>query len=197
MSKRDDASSVKWLLQEGYLPSAIANYLILIGNKTPCEIFTLQDAIKWFDLSSISKSPARFDINMLKHINKEHLKNLDAKELSRYVGFADAEIGELARIYLEEAGTTKELKSKIEPIFAQKDIPQEFSQSAEIMIQTIKKAPYFEEYEDFKNYIMKESELKGKNFFKPLRYVLTGTGHGPDIALIYKYLKNYIGAIVK
>ncbi len=197
MSKRDDASSVKWLLEEGYLPSAIANYLILIGNKPPCEIFTLQDAIEWFDLSKISKSPARFDINMLKHINKEHLKNLDAKELSRYVGFADAEIGELARVYLEEAGTTKELKSKIAPIFAKKEIPEEFAESAKIMVETIKNAPYFEEYNDFKNYIMKESGLKGKNFFKPLRYVLTGAGHGPDVADIYKYLKNYIGGIVK
>ncbi|MEO1954562.1 MAG: glutamate--tRNA ligase [Campylobacterales bacterium] len=197
MSKRDDASSVKWLLEEGYIPSAIANYLILIGNKTPKEIFTLQEAIEWFDLSAISKSPARFDINMLKHINKEHLKNLDAKELSRYVGFADAEIGELARVYLEEAGTTKELKSKIAPIFAEKEIPEEFAESAKIMAETIKNAPYFEEYDDFKNYIMKESGLKGKNFFKPLRYLLTGAGHGPDVAEIYKYLKNYIGAIIK
>ncbi len=99
----DDALSVKWLLEEGYLPEAISNYLILIGNKLPQEIFSTQEAIKWFDLNEISKSPTRFDIDILKHINREHLKNLDSKELSRYVGFADEEIGELARIYLEEA----------------------------------------------------------------------------------------------
>ena len=197
MSKRDDASSVKWLLEEGYLPEAISNYLILIGNKPPQEIFKLQDAIQWLDLTKVSKSPARFDMAMLKHINKEHLKNLDAKELSRYVGFADEEIGELARVYLEEAGTTKELKSKIQPIFAQKVIPEEFIESANIITKSIKKSPYFEEYADFKNYIMKDSGLKGKNFFKPLRYLLTGTINGPDISKIYKYLKNYIGEIVK
>jgi glutamyl-tRNA synthetase len=44
---------------------------------------------------------------------------------------------------------------------------------------------------------MNESGLKGENFFKPLRLLLTGAGHGPDIADIYKYLKNYIGEIVK
>lgn len=197
MSKRDDASSVKWLLEEGYLPSAIANYLILIGNKPPKEIFDMKDAIEWFSLDNISKSPARFDIDMLKHINREHIKALDAKELSRYVGFADAEIGELARVYLEEANTTKELRSKIQAIFAPKIIPEEFTESAKIMAETIKKAPYFEEYEDFKNYIMKESGLKGKDFFKPIRFLLTGAGHGPDVAEIYKYLKNYIGEIVK
>jgi len=197
MSKRDDASSVKWLLEEGFLPSAISNYLILMGNKPPKEIFTMQEAIEWFSLENISKSPARFNIDMLKHINREHLKLLDAKELSRYVGFADAEIGEVARIYLEEARTTKELKSKVEPIFAEKIIPKEFEEQAKIMTKTIKNAPYFEEYDDFKNYIMKESGLKGKNFFKPLRLLLTGAEHGPDVAEVYKYLKNYIGEIVK
>ena len=193
----DDEFSVKKLLEQGYLPSAIANYLVLIGNKTPKEIFTMQEAAEWFNLENISNSPARFEIGMLKHINKEHLKNLDAKELSRYVGFADEEIGELARIYLEEVGTTKELKSKIEPIFVQKVIPEEFAEQAEIMKNIIKSAPYFEEYEDFKNYVMKESGLKGEDFLKPLRLLLTGAENGPDIAEIYKYLKNYLGGILK
>ncbi len=197
ISKNDDTASVKWLLEEGYLPSAIANYLILIGNKTPNEIFTMQEAMKWFKLENISKSPASFSIDQLKHINQEHLKNLDAIELSRYVGFADASIGELAKVYLEEVGTTKELKSKIEPIFAPKEIPEEFVESAVVMAQTIKDAPYFEEYDDFKSYIMKESGLKGENFFKPLRFLLTGAEDGPDITKIYNYLKNYIGEIVK
>ncbi|MCX6077043.1 MAG: glutamate--tRNA ligase [Campylobacterales bacterium] len=197
MSKRDDASSVKWLLEEGFLPSAIANYLILIGNKPPKEIFDMKEAIEWFSLDNISKSPARFDMDKLKFINREHLKRLDVKELSRYVGFADSEIGELARVYLEEAGTTKELKAKINTIFAPKVIPDEFREEAKIMSETIKNAPYFDEYEDFKNYIMNESGLKGKYFFKPLRLLLTGAEHGPDVAEVYKYLKNYIGEIVK
>jgi glutamyl-tRNA synthetase len=197
MSKKDDAFSVKWLLEEGYLPSAISNYLISIGNKPPSEIFTIAEAMGWFTLDTISKSPARFSIDLLKQVNIKHLKNMDAVELSRYVGFADANIGELAKVYLEEAGTTKELKSKIEPIFATKEIPEEFVESTKVMAETIISAPYFEEYDDFKNYIIKESGLKDENFLKPLRFLLTGVGHGPDIALIYKYLKNYIGEIVK
>ena len=197
MSKKDKAFSIKWLLEEGFLPEAISNYLISIGNKTPKEIFTLKEAIEWFSLEDISDSPARFDINILKDINKKHLKMLDTKELSRYVGFADEEIGSLARVYLEEVSTTKELKSKIEPIFAPKVIPKEFAKQSALMIETIKNAPYFEEYNDFENYIMKKSGLKDENFLKPLCLVLTGAEHGPDIAEIYKYLKNYIGEIVK
>ncbi|MEA3275272.1 MAG: hypothetical protein U9Q81_08290, partial [Pseudomonadota bacterium] len=30
MSKRDNASSVKWLVDEGFLPAAISNYIILL-----------------------------------------------------------------------------------------------------------------------------------------------------------------------
>jgi len=197
MSKRDDASSVKWLLEEGFLPEAIANYLILIGNKPPQEIFKIQDAIEWFDLKNISKSPARFDIKMLRHINHQHLLNLDDKELSRYVGFADDEIGKLAKIYLEEASTTKELREKIEIIFNEKIVPELYKDQVKEISLTIKSAPYFEEYNDFKNYIIKETGLKGKNLFKPLRIILTGAEHGPDLSEIYKYLKNYLGEIVK
>ncbi|WP_457749958.1 glutamate--tRNA ligase [Sulfurimonas sp.] len=189
--------SVKQLLEDGYLPEAISNYLISIANEPPKEIFTLKEAIEWFDISKISKEPVLFDIDALKRINKEHLKNLDATELSRYVGFADAEIGELARIYLEEVGTTKELKEKIAPFFAPRNVPQALQQQTTLMAQTIKKAPYFDKYNDLKNYIMKETGLEEKHFLQSFRILLTNSEHGPDIAQIYKYLKNYIKEIIK
>lgn len=192
-----DTLSIKELLQDGFLPEAIANYLVLMGNKIPKEIFTIEEAIQWFDLDTISNSPAHFDIDMLKHINKEHLKIMEPKELSRYVGFADEEIGKLAHLYLEEAVTTKELKEKIKSIFETKNIPDELKKEAEIMLQTIKNAPFFEEYDDFVKYVMKESGLKDENFFKLLRIFLTGAENGPEIGEIYNYLKNYIKEIVK
>jgi len=192
-----DTLSVKALLEDGFLPEAILNYLISTGYKTPFEIFTLKDAKEWFDLSEISKSPTRIDMDILRDINKKHLKNLDAKELSRYVGFADAEIGQLARIYLEEAGTTQELKAKIAPIFSERIVPQEFLEQTNSIAKIIKAAPHFEEYEEFKKYIMKESGLEGENFSIPLRILLTNAVNGPDISMIYNYLKNYIGEIIK
>ncbi|WP_455756073.1 glutamate--tRNA ligase [Sulfurimonas sp.] len=193
----DDKISVKWLLEEGFLPEAISNYLISIGNKTPKEIFTFKESAEWLSLENLSKSHAHFDIAVLRDINKEHLKMLDAKELSRYVGFADEDIGELAKVYLEDASTTKELRAMIEPIFAPKEIAQEFSEKVVLMQETIKKAPYFEEYDDFKNYIVKKTGLKDEDFNKPLRLLLTGAEDGPDLAKIYKFLKNYIGEIAK
>ncbi len=194
---QDSTSSVKWLLEEGFLPSAIANYLISTANKPLKEIFTMQEAIEWFSLESISKSPARFDLDALKHINKEHLMKLDAKELSRYVGFADEEIGKLAKVYLEEANTTKELRSKIGAIFAPKSIPEVLKETAEAIAAIIKKAPYFNTYEEFKNHIMKESGIEDENLSKSIRLLLVGSEQGPDIAAVYQCIKNYIGEIVK
>ena len=197
MSKSDNASSVKWLLEEGFLPSAITNYLIGIGNKTPQDIFTLDEALTWVDLKNIAASPARFDIDKLRSINAQHLRNLDDKELSRYVGFADESIGKIAKIYLEEASTLKELRPKIEAIFAPKEIPEGFKDQTEIMRNVIIAAPYFETFDAFKTYVMKESALKGENFSKPLRLLLTGAGSGPEVADLYIYLKDYLGEIVK
>ncbi|QFR49291.1 glutamate--tRNA ligase [Sulfurimonas lithotrophica] len=186
--------SVKYLLEQGFLPEAISNYLISIENKTSSDIFSLEEAVKFFDLKNIPNSPAHFNIDTLKNINKKYLINLDAKELSRYVGFADTEIGELARIYLEDdVSTTKELKAKIEPIFSTKKIPKNF----EVIVKVIKNAPYFDEYKDFKDYIIKEIGAKEKDIIEPLIYILTGSNNTPDIAKVYKYIKNYIGEIVK
>ncbi len=197
MSKRDDASSVKWLLEEGFIPQAIINYLVLMGNKTPKEIFSLEEAIEWFSLETISKSPAYFDIDKLKFINREHLKMMDPKELSRYVGFADDEIGRLAKLFLDEVSTLKELREKIGAIFAPKMVPDEYKEGFEILRELTIKAPHFDDYESYKAYLMQHSQLKGKALFKPLRILIGGAEHGPELNDLYMHLKNYLKEVVK
>ena len=166
--------NVKELLEAGYLPEAISNYLLSLGSKG-----------------------TSFDIERLKEMNKEALKEMDARELSCYVGFADAEIGELAKCYISDVATTKELKSKIAAIFEKKDIPQEFTQEAEKVKKAMKNTPFFEEYEALEHYLMQESGLTDKQIEKVLRILLTNAVEGPDIGDIYKYLKNYLGELIK
>ncbi|MDN5053350.1 glutamate--tRNA ligase [Aliarcobacter butzleri] len=197
MSKRDDASSVKWLIEQGFLPSAIANYLVLMGNKTPSEIFTLEEAIEWFKIENISKSSAKFDIDKLRFINRKHIENLDDMRLSKILGFADSDIGKLGKLFLEEASTIKEIKEKIEPIFATKTTLEGFENEFKAIKECLQKAAYFDNYEDLKNYIVNETSLKGKSLFKPLRYILTGVENGPNLSDIYPLIKNYLGDIIK
>jgi len=192
MSKMDDAGSVKWMFQEGFIPDAIANYLILLGNQAPTEIFTMPEALKWFKLENISKSAVKFDIDKLRFINTEHLRLMDDKRLSSLFGFADADIGKLAKIYLEKASTTNELASKIKLIFSPKDFSGEWGEQMRIMADIIADAPMIKTFEAFESYIMKESGLKDENFFKPLRYLLTGANNGPELSDIYPYIKSYL-----
>ncbi len=189
--------NIKELLEEGYLPEAISNYIISLTMKTPKEIFKLNEIKEWFSVENISDSSTLFDIERLKHINQEHLKIMDAKELSRYVGFADADIGELAKVYVKNISTTKELKAKIAPIFESKDIPEEFIQQILSIKESIQKAPYFEKYDDFKKYLMDDTGLEEENLLKPLSILLTNADDASDLAKIYKYLKNYLGEITK
>lgn len=197
MSKRDDASSVRWLLEEGFLPEAIINYLLLLGNKTPGEIFSLEEAIAWFDLDNLSKSPARFDLSKLRFINREQIKRIDSKELSRRFGFADAAIGELAKCYLEEGSTVKEIKPKIEALFAAKPVPEAWAEPMQKLRSAILEAPYFETFDPFRTYLQKATELEDKQFLKPLRLLLTGTEHGPELSSIYPFLKSYLLEVVQ
>ena len=193
MSKREEASSVKWLFEEGFIPDAILNYLVLLGNsKAPKEIFTLPEAIEWFDLNNISKSAAKFDINKLRFINREHLKMMDNKQLSTLFGFADADIGKLAKVYLEECSTIKELEVKIRAIFTAKNFNIKWEKEMRIIEELIANSPAFDEFDEFKKHIIKESGLKDESFFKPLRYLLTNRESGPEISEIYPLIKAYI-----
>lgn len=198
MSKREAHSSVKWLLEQGILPRAVANYLIMLGNKTPKEIFTLDEAVEFFDIKKVSKAPARFDMKKLLQINREHIKLLDDESLNEILGLKGKKLANLARFYTQEASTINEIKEKIAPIFAPKDFG-EFKEQCEL-IKGILSKDEFEfapNYEDFKNDLMQKSGLKGKNFFMPLRLVLTNSAHGPELSELYGLLKPFIKEIVR
>ena len=79
LSKRSGHSSYEELVEQGFLPEAIVNYIALLGwspedNK---EIFSLDELIKDFDYLKINKSPSVFDINKLKWMNGEYIKAMD------------------------------------------------------------------------------------------------------------------------
>ncbi|MEA1954830.1 MAG: glutamate--tRNA ligase [Campylobacterota bacterium] len=193
MSKDDNAGSVKWMLKKGFIPDAIINYLLLLGNsKVPKEIFTLPEAIEWFNLEDLSKSEVKFDIEKLRFINAEHLKRMDDKQLSSLFGFADEKIGKLAKLYLKEVSTTKELEEKINPIFSPKNFEGKWGKQMKIIEDVIANAPMIKSYDKFKSYTMKESGLKEEDFFKPLRVLLTGAEHGPELSDIYPLISSYI-----
>ena len=188
-----EALSVKWLFEQGFIPDAIINYLLLLGNtEVPQEIFTLPEAIEWFRLENITNTDTTFDIEKLRDANREHLRRIDDKQLSSLFGFADADIGKLAKLYLEEASTVKELRAVIEPIFAPKNFQGEWADQMRTMETLIQDAPMFHDFSTFESYLLKKSGLQGKDFFRALRLLLTGAEHGPELSEIYPFIKSYI-----
>jgi len=194
MSKRDEASSVLWLLEEGFLPEAIANYLILLGNKTPKEIFSLDEAIEFFDLKNLSKAPAKFDIDKLRFINREHLKQKD--DLASLLQIHKS-LNNLAKVYLEEASTLKELKTKIDEVLAKRTLNEEWQEEIEILKKEILDNDLEDDYNEFKNRISKNTGLKGKKLFMPLRLLLTNQTHGPNISDIYPAIKDILKDLIR
>ena len=193
MSKRDEASSVMWLLEEGFLPEAIANYLILLGNKTPKEVFSIDEAIEFFDLKNLSKSPAKFDIDKLRFINREHLKQKD--DLASLLQIHKS-LNNLAKVYLEEASTLKELKTKIDEVLAKRDYSGEWEEEIKILKEEILNNELEDDYNEFKNRVSKNTGLKDKKLFKPLRLILTNQENGPNISDIYPAIKAIIKEII-
>jgi glutamyl-tRNA synthetase len=194
---KEDSSSVKYFIDEGYLPVAIANYCVQLGYNTPKDIFTIEEAIEWFDIGKISKEPIKFDRDKLNFINKEYLQAMDELRLSKILGYADKDLGTLGKIYLEECNTTKEIKSKLDGIFSSKKSLESFEQEFKIVKESLINAPFIEDFEEFTKYIAQKSDLKGEKLMIPLYYAITGTKSGPDLKEIYPLIKNYLGEIVK
>jgi len=191
-----DNLSIESLLDEGYLPSSITNYLILTCSDSKKEIFTQEEALEFLTLENLSSKKEKFDLNKLKKINKEHIRELDPLKLSSLLGYLSADIGELAKIYAKELDTIREIKLKIDTIFSQKE-PDDFKTEYQILKNIAKEAPYFEKFDDFKAHLANKSGFDEKTLFKPLQFLLTKSNESPILSDIYPHIKNYLGEIIK
>lgn len=84
LSKRHGATSVIEYREQGYLPEALVNFMVLLGWNPgdEREIFTIKELIKEFSLKKVHKAGAVFNIEKLDWINKEHIKNKSLKEFT-------------------------------------------------------------------------------------------------------------------
>ena len=93
---QSDEGYLKGFVDEGYDPAAVINFLLLLG-WTPHgmqdggEILSLEDGIKMFDLHSVHKAGARYDIDKLKFFNGFYLQNKTSnEELMKHVDFRNS-----------------------------------------------------------------------------------------------------------
>ena len=122
LSKRHGGVSVQEYKNEGFLPEALANYLILLGWTPPggIEILPLAEAAKIFEISSMNDVQAKFDIQKLKWMNGEYIMKRTADDLLPLIkdqlqrdGFdlsavADVYLGRLIDLYRIRIKTLRE-----------------------------------------------------------------------------------------
>jgi glutamyl-tRNA synthetase len=87
LSKRHGAMGVDaYRDQLGLLPEAVNNYLLRLGwGHGDDEIISREQAIEWFDLGNVGKSPSRFDFKKLESLNAHYIREADDTRLADLV----------------------------------------------------------------------------------------------------------------
>jgi glutamyl-tRNA synthetase len=87
LSKRHGALGVDSYRDElGILPDALGNYLLRLGwGHGDDEIISRDQAIEWFDIGHVGKSPSRFDIKKLENLNGHYIREADNGRLADLV----------------------------------------------------------------------------------------------------------------
>ena len=88
LSKRHGAVSFQDLLEDGYLPEAIINYIALLGwcpKNSETEFFSLEELNSVFTIDGVSKSPAVFDFEKLLWFNGEYIHKLTDERFAELV----------------------------------------------------------------------------------------------------------------
>jgi len=82
LSKRHGALGIETYRDDGFLPEAIRNYLLRLGwSHGDEETISTEQAIEWFNLEGIGKSPSRFDVAKLTNLNAHYLREADDQRL--------------------------------------------------------------------------------------------------------------------
>jgi glutamyl-tRNA synthetase len=82
LSKRHGALGVEAYRDMGYLPEAMRNYLLRLGwSHGDDEIISTGQAVEWFNIGNIGRSPARFDFNKLNNLNGYYIREAEDARL--------------------------------------------------------------------------------------------------------------------
>jgi len=83
LSKRHGALGVEAYRDMGFLPETVFNYLLRLGwGHGDDEIIDRQQAVEWFDLPGVGRSPARFDLDRLTSLNAHYIRTADDRRLA-------------------------------------------------------------------------------------------------------------------
>jgi glutamyl-tRNA synthetase len=211
MSKRDEGAAVGDYPRQGFLPSAVVNFIAMLGwsPKNDEEIFSLDELVSRFSLEQVNRAPARFDLEKCQWVNQQHLMRLDAASFARearpFVEQAGLPIGDSFESVMAAVKDKVRLLTEV-PKAVEFLLRDDFSYDGEAMAKAGanpavrdvfgKLAELFELIDDWSADAAKAALTEaaasvgakvGQTMF-PLRVALTGRGQGPDMADVLNIL---------
>lgn len=206
LSKRNGDASFQDLVEKGYLPDAIVNYIALLGWSPSInqEIFTIDELIKEFSIKGLSKSPAIFDIEKLTWMNGEYIKKMDfedfynwaEEELKTAIKRTDIDLKKVAKYVQSRIGNLKDIQSMVDFIDNLPEystdlyVHKKMKTTEEICLENLKVILPVIESIDESNWNndtiystmcekIKEMEIKNGQMFWPVRTALSGEPTSP------------------
>lgn len=206
LSKRNGDASFMDLYNEGYLPEAIVNYLVLLGwsPNSNQEVFSMDELIREFSPERISKSSSQYDVKKLNWFNAQYIKKMsDDKYLELVIPFlkeaydltnkSEEWIKHLALIYKNHINYGRQIVSDVSLFFDKEIKPSEecieFMKNEEIpnVINAFKQE--IEAISDWNienisnaiNNVKEKTGVKGKMLYMPIRIKISGIMHGPEL----------------
>lgn len=198
LSKRSGHSSFEDLLEAGYLPDTIVNFVALLGWSPggEREIFSLKELEEAFDYHHMSKTPAVFDMTKLSWMNGEYIKAMDDESFKaaampyvREVITKDVDIEKILSMVKTRIELFTEIKDHIDFF---EEVPEydssmyqhkKMKTTKESALEVLKEIlPVFESQEDFSNDALyqtllgfaKSHEVKNGYVMWPVRTAVSG-----------------------
>lgn len=212
LSKRHGATSVAQYREGGFLPEALVNFLSLLSWSSASgeEILSTRQLIDEFDFSRVSKAASVFDVEKLRWMNGVYIRNMEitplaqalypfmqgkypvesaqdvepvAKLLHEHLETLDQVVGKAAILYQDSVDLTD---SELQEVVA--------AESSQLVYQTFLQLLNSDEaftgavFGALMKEIQKQTGVKGKNLWMPMRVALTGQLHGPELFPIVEIL---------
>ena len=116
LSKRRDSVFVEQFLEEGYLPEALLNFIMLLGwaPKDNRELFTLSEFVEAFDINGFQGANPRFFRDKLDWFNGEYIRKLSNESLNSKFKIQNSKFSELEQ--QKQLAITKLVKDRIKKI---------------------------------------------------------------------------------
>ncbi|RKD33810.1 glutamate--tRNA ligase [Thermohalobacter berrensis] len=218
LSKRHGDVSVGDFRKKGYLPEALVNYLALVGwsPESNKEIFSMDELIKEFSFDRVSNTGGVFDQGKLNWINGQYIRKSTVDRITKlaiphlieagYITEEDVEnryewIKTMVSTVQESLSYVAEIVDKVDIYFKDEiDLSDEKvrkvlsgEQVPQLLEAFKEELNNIEEIDDefakkvFKN-IQKKTKIRGKSLYMPIRAMLTGQLHGPEMGDILKVL---------